>query len=499
MRAPKPTISSYPLSDLWSVNPLFFHAPLFGPDTNSRNRYKLEKTKNSGSNRYETHASTKTSSFPISVQLSCFFFIHHFPQVHGGVPSPPHYQVQNIKTCCKLYSGVPAFHSREASQKEPTEKGEQKRLMVSCPKCVMNNTLDSAFCKKCGAVLPVTMIEEEQEKLKEIVTKGMESYQNGHQDEAFAIADHAILTNPSYAEAYALKGLVLERKGAYAEALDAYETVVALNPDSAMDKIKLNQLRNAFAMRQAGEPKMDRRGAAMMAVGVSVLIIAVSGVVYGISQSSKETKSAAGTNAPVQQNLNPNVATQLNPNTTMVNGNPTGKNPEPGQVPPLVDDKGPIDSGVRTSTNHDRINGRLGTIDPGVVDNSGPGGGTLPNSKPKGNDPTPTNNPKPDQKPPDDPPATPSGGTIEVTYAKPKADPANNNNGIEQANSSSQGKMYQRQGLAYQRSGKPAQARDAFQKAIDAYQKDIASGKGDKDAANAGINSSRQALKNLKD
>ena len=80
--------------------------------------------------------------------------------------------------------------------------------MVACPKCVVNNTLDSAFCKKCGAILPISMIEEEQEKLKEIVTKGMESYQNGNLEEAMAIADHSILTNPSYGEAYALKGLV---------------------------------------------------------------------------------------------------------------------------------------------------------------------------------------------------------------------------------------------------------------------------------------------------
>ena len=44
-----------------------------------------------------------------------------------------------------------------------------------------------------------------------------------------------------------------------------------------------------------------------------------------------------------------------------------------------------------------------------------------------------------------------------------------------------------------------AAMREAYQKAIDAYQKEIDSGKGDKEAAAAGINSSKQALKNLKD
>ena len=384
--------------------------------------------------------------------------------------------------------------------------------MVACPKCVVNNTLDSAFCKKCGAILPISMIEEEQEKLKEIVTKGMESYQSGNLDEAMAIADHSIITNPSYGEAYALKGLIHERKGAYAEAFDAYETVVALNPDSTIDKIKLNQLRNAFAVRQGGEPRADRKSAALMAVAAMVLVLSVGGISYGIIQSSKETKQGTSNNAPITQ-TNPLLNADQSKSTGQpgVNVNPNKQNPGPGEVKPTSDDNGTADTGTRTSSRSSGGGSRSyfgGSDGPIIVDPpSGPVGPKLPDpthtagngTKITNTTPTPNNGGDTGK---DDPQPTPSGSTMEISVSHPKGDGSGNSGGsgsIESATSSSTGKMYQRQGQTHQRSGKTAQAREAYQKAIDAYQKEIDSGKGDKDAATAGINSSRQALKNLKD
>jgi tetratricopeptide (TPR) repeat protein len=375
--------------------------------------------------------------------------------------------------------------------------------MVACPKCVVNNTLDSAFCKKCGAVLPISIIEEEQEKLKEIVTKGMESYQTGNLDEAMAIADHSIITNPSYGEAYALKGLIHERKGAYAEALDAYETVVALNPDSTIDKIKLNQLRNAFAQRQAGEPKADRKGAALIALGVTAACLAIGGISYGILQTSKETKSnVAATNAPVSQNQNllADSRTNVQPG---VNVNPNQKGVTPnGEVVALgPDGNPPIDSTPRTNSSR-RSN----------FDNTGPleiDGGTSPRGSIDHNPPTslppekggtkPIVTKNPPTNPPDDTqdPAPTPGGTIDISISRPTQKSGSQT--VDANQNSSSGKAYQRQGMANQRNGKTALAREAFQKAIDAFQKEIDSGKGDKDAAIAGMNSSRQALKNLKE
>lgn len=386
--------------------------------------------------------------------------------------------------------------------------------MVACPKCVINNTLDSAFCKKCGAVLPISMIEEEQEKLKEIVTKGMESYQTGNLDEAMAIADHSILTNPSYGEAYALKGLIHERKGAYAEALDAYETVVALNPDSTIDKIKLNQLRNAFAQRQAGEPAADRRGAALIAAAVTVACLAIGGISYGIMQTSKETKSnVAATNTPDQPR---NELLANRENTTQQPGINPGVGPRDNSgVGALGSDNNPeIDSRPRIDTPRGGSRSNFGGNEPVFVDPGTPNGPinpkpgpTLPRNNPGGNDSAvikqpPVNTPptKPPVTPPDEDPPVSPGGTIDIQISKPKTDPNAGKGGSDpSAGGGNTGKSFQRQGLAHQRSGKNAQAREAYQKAIDAFQKDIDSGKGDKEAAMAGINSSKQALKNIKD
>lgn len=399
--------------------------------------------------------------------------------------------------------------------------------MVACPKCVVNNTLDSAFCKKCGAVLPVAVIEEEQEKLKEIVTKGMDSYQAGNLDEALAIADHSIITNPSYGEAYALKGLIHERRGEYAEALDCYETVVALNPDSTIDKIKLNQLRNAFAQRQAGEPKTDRKGAAILALGVTGFVAACGVIAYGVILNSKETKDVQNTNLPIQSRplntTNPGVNTAQN-QFQQRDPNKPNQTSDPGDVGALhSNDNNPAtDSGPKTSSRTRYDSGRGGDFGPLVIDppvSNGQIGSTLPNVSNGGGNNGNDGNKKPDaHKPiPEDPPVTQNGGGTGTTVASNDQDhgtymitPSTNNggngtsrnNGSEGSNSgatSNTGRMYQRQGQGFVRSGKTGQAREAYQKAIDAYEKEISSGKGDKEAAQAGLNSCKQALKNLKD
>ncbi|MBS1700709.1 MAG: tetratricopeptide repeat protein [Armatimonadetes bacterium] len=387
--------------------------------------------------------------------------------------------------------------------------------MVACPKCVTNNTLDSTFCKKCGAILPVAVIEEEQEKLKEIVGKGMESYQAGNLDEALSIADHSILTNPSYGEAYALKGLIHERRGEYAEALDSYETVVALNPDSTIDKIKLNQLRNAFAQRQAGEPKVDKKGALAIAASATLFFIAIGFIANGIIQNSNTTKQAQATNQPVQNQPLTNAANQTNvqPNQSTANQPLTNpqqnqqRGPQPGDVPNLgnPDNNPTADRNPHMTTRFkpDRNSGfDDGGVTPIIIDN--PNGSGLPTAdgeiggpatRPK--NPDPGIDPKPDpvnasnKTTPEPPKEAP--GTYDISVSTKAG-----TGGGSTAKSSS-GRSYYQRATTFARSGKTAQAREAYQRAIDAYQKDINSGTGDKEAAQAGINTCKQALKNLKD
>lgn len=246
---------------------------------------------------------------------------------------------------------------------EPASSVKKEFFMVSCPKCSINNTLDSLFCRKCGETLPTDLIAGEQAKLKELVTQGMESFQNGNSDEAMAIAEHAILTNPSYAEAYALKGMVHERRAQYAEALDSFETVVALNPDSTLDKIKLNQLRNAFAQRQALPAEPDKKTAVIMSIAACLLVAAVSFGVYRMASGSKSTQVNTSGSGNVVQNDSRFGATGADMMGKTV-PNPTG---EPGAGSLAPDDVQPVGGNSAGNQNFPPVASNSGDSSVGIL------------------------------------------------------------------------------------------------------------------------------------
>lgn len=421
--------------------------------------------------------------------------------------------------------------------------------MVSCPKCSINNTLDSLFCRKCGVTLPPSVIEDEQAKLKEMVSKGMHFFENGNSEEAMAIAEHSVMSNPSYAEGYALKGYVHEKRGEYAQALDCFETVVSLNPDSAMDKFKLNQLRNAFANRQAGGPQTDRKSAALMAAAATLLIASVGFISMRLVQTSA-TKTVSSSNVPL------NLSNQTGDSQPKSSSNPaqssvsTPTNPTP--QPSLTSQPAPGDvPAVRTNENADRdrtervasralpssrrssapeffepvtpspMQGEIGRSGgsrgslPAASGGSVPSPSNTPSSSQGGsvgNDPRPIPMPR-EQKPEENP------GQISVSISKGSSKSQASQSGdnftkvgnermksgdtegaakaydAASKSGSSSGRTYQRQAQALKRQGKDAEAANAYRKAIEAYETDIRSGKGNKEANEAGLAACRQALK----
>lgn len=420
-------------------------------------------------------------------------------------------------------------------------------MMVACPKCSLNNTIDSAFCRKCGYALPHDLVEESQEKLKELVNKGMTSFNDGNTEEAMGIAEHAVMANPGYAEGHALKGMVHERRSEYAQALDCFETVVALNPDSTIDKIKLNQLRNAFAQRTA-EPKVDRKGAIMAAAAAMLLVSSVGAITYRLVSGSKETPVVSTPSNNVPNTLaSTNISEQVKPSNPVVNPAPSPSNSgqlsDEGVKPLGMDDNTP-DPTTRGSLPRPRDNGwqsneEVPVTPRGPITRSGSGSesrggsssggsknGGLPKIDPNGNGnsnvPAPTT---PSKGSGDDTP-TPGrpipGGSddpgqidIKITSAKGASgseavrrtanemlkggDNESAANAYEKAaKSGSGGKVHQRQAQALSASGKKAEAIAAYERAINAYESDIKSGKGNTEANQAGLNSSRQALKVLR-
>src|SRR6476659_3355802 len=106
--------------------------------------------------------------------------------------------------------------------------------MVSCRQCNTHNSLDSVFCKKCGS----TILDEDRaiaaEKLSFMIADGNKLFADGRTDDAMMVAETAVASDPSSSAALSLKGMCYERKGQLAEALECFEQVVMLNPDSTL-------------------------------------------------------------------------------------------------------------------------------------------------------------------------------------------------------------------------------------------------------------------------
>jgi len=260
--------------------------------------------------------------------------------------------------------------------------------MVSCKVCGCENPLDSKFCKQCGIALSESEIAAAKEKLATIIEDGNLLFTEGRTDEAMMLADEAVQTDPSNAPAISLKGLCFEKLGQVAEAIECYETAVSLNPDNALDRVKLNALRNRLgaASSEVIQPKYNR---AYVAAGSAALFVIVVGVYIGIvaQKSSPQVIDSQAANSSTvgfsNQTPHPDTlgtagntqsgATQQTnstaPNVTQNSPNPLQK-PIPWS-PPTPDSNGsalPLPGG---SSQTNPLDGKLGIIgDPPVTINT---------------------------------------------------------------------------------------------------------------------------------
>lgn len=213
--------------------------------------------------------------------------------------------------------------------------------MVSCKHCQTPNSLDSTFCKRCGAAISESELVEARAKMEKLTEEGNALFNQGRTDEALAIAEAAVLSNPSSTSAWSLKTLCHERRGEIAEALECADRLVELNPDSDFDKIRRATLRQKLQTDLAVPRSPDRRLATVGAVSAVVLVLCIGAIVARInSNSATASRSTAseptligggvtpGSNVnstpanPVQTNPNAGVASQPNPNLTQVQPNP---------------------------------------------------------------------------------------------------------------------------------------------------------------------------------
>lgn len=418
--------------------------------------------------------------------------------------------------------------------------------MVACKQCTSPNSVDSLFCKKCGATIATEVRSEAQQKLQELVSEGYRIFNEGRTDEARLIAETVLAEEPMSTSALSLKGMCHERVGELALALEAYEKVVELNPDSALDKIKVTHLRQAIAGKILVEPPPRKGRALVGAIAAGVMVIAI-GAAFAAFGNQKDAVAKAG---EVETPANPNTSA-FNP-TNLANQNPVKpeqqSNPGPGNqtqtAPPSVTLPS-AENNRRTTTIppwgrgdtqlpsvESGISGEIGrpvnpnitirpetpppTSNPGEIDpmignsgraNGNAGGGTSVEDEPP---------PKSIERP----------SVIDIKLSAPRvsnggsSEPGENVNGVQAllaaanqqfllgkfaqaANTyeaalrsgASPGTTNQRIAQCYANLNRNGDAANAYRRAIGAFESSLRSGSGDKGRLQSAIDSCKQALK----
>ncbi len=414
--------------------------------------------------------------------------------------------------------------------------------MIACKHCTTHNSLDSVFCRRCGTALAEEEIQEARAKNEALVAEGVRAFNDGKTEEAMTIAQTAVEADPSSATGLALKGMCHERHGQIAEALDAYERIVELNPDSTLDKIKLNQLRNALAHRAATASAPDRRLAGIAAIAATTLVIGIGGLI-AVLQQGKERPPLA-----VNQGVGTPAVEKFVPAQTASNqGDPEKKEPaaQPGaEAKPTV--QNPQDEVERPLNNTRRNEPNLPSVGRNTELPAPDGTRTLPSYDPN-RAPVEINPGEPDKSPitvqpksPDpDPVATTSSGP-DPKPEKPEDQPimqmsvrrgnsgggtragGGDSNGVQalvrtanaqfevgnyaQAASTYEralrsgadpGLVNQRLGQTLERQGKKADALMAYERAVQALEAAQSSGKGDPNRIKNALESVRQARRAL--
>lgn len=200
--------------------------------------------------------------------------------------------------------------------------------MLSCKNCQTPNGLDSTFCKRCGAAISEADLTEAKARLEKLVEEGNTLFNAGRTDEALAIADAAVVENPSSTSAWSLRLLCHERRGEIAAALECADRLVELNPDSDFDKIRRATLRQKLETDLHVPPAPDRKLALIGGAAAIVLVLCVGAIVARMSNNTSKS-STAMVNRSTVPNANdyyPQTATVLSQGPQVSNSAPSASN-----------------------------------------------------------------------------------------------------------------------------------------------------------------------------
>lgn len=392
--------------------------------------------------------------------------------------------------------------------------------MICCQACSKTSTLDSRFCRACGIELSAEAINAARLAHTELIDSGIGRLAEGRTEEALLIAQEALDQDPASADAYALLGDAHERKGNLSKALDAYEKVVELNPDSPLDRVKLTYLKDT--VNKAPAPAKRRPLALISAAATTVLVMSV-GSMLAVAANKPTTPINVPADEPISNqmvNSAPQVNRQESKPTQPEQAKPAESEGTTKIEPPLTKDhettpservnRAPIETTDSRPVAPMRVNGPIGTAVPEKQ------------QKPA----TPARNVgDPDPAPVNSKPAK-NNGVIDIRPSEgSESDGQSSTDGANDANNMMRvGRQHfmtgdyeraadaydralasgadpalvnQRLAQCYEKLGRKSEAISAYNRAAEAYKRRIENGSGDKARNQAAMDACRAAIRVL--
>ncbi len=137
-----------------------------------------------------------------------------------------------------------------------------------CNDCGTRNSVDSKYCKECGSkvndgyrtmmltVEDLNAVEDDQgqQRLTHLLDMAFWHNEAGHTDAAIRASEAALKIHPLCTTAHSLLGTLYEKKGNDDKAIEHFQEVVRLNPDSEADAAKLEQVRQGVHVKATAQP-----------------------------------------------------------------------------------------------------------------------------------------------------------------------------------------------------------------------------------------------------
>jgi len=217
---------------------------------------------------------------------------------------------------------------------------------MKCPNCGTTNGQTNKYCRGCGTRLDVLVSRESEDaavgaradevSLGEELFAVHELFESGDLDAALQKSEELAAENPGSASAHAIVALVSERKAEQElsegnaergrdllrRAIDSYEAIIDLNPDSAADRGKLASLRMKYtghaaaasnarlrldfaeALRAVPKPALAAGAAFLIMIALVIVFTSSPGAKRGSVEVTKQPRESTVTvtqSAPVEQ------------------------------------------------------------------------------------------------------------------------------------------------------------------------------------------------------